>query len=86
MLHSAHHSRLFFLLTWHSGFTEQVQTTDESGQPIAYQLVGTGDFAACANSITPILNLTGPCPAPPCLFNGVHQPPTRGTFHVRRKP
>lgn len=66
----------------HSGYTELVQFIDDNGSHENYQLIGTGDFDACLISSTPLLNLSVPCTDRPCLWNGVHQPPMRGLFHV----
>ena len=63
-----------------SGYTEHVQATTEDGTTEDYQLIGTGSFDACVTSSIPLLNLSAPCPNPPCLFSGVHQPPMRGYF------
>lgn len=37
-------------------------------------LRGTGDFAACIKTLSPLLNKEAPCPDQPCLFAGVHAP------------
>ena len=37
-------------------------------------LIGTGKFAECISSSTPLLNKTAICNDPPCLLNGQHVP------------
>lgn len=37
-------------------------------------LQGTGDFAECLHTLSPLLNKEAPCPDAPCLFAGVHVP------------
>jgi Golgi apyrase len=37
-------------------------------------LIGTGKFAECISSTTPLLNKTAICDDPPCLLNGQHVP------------
>jgi Golgi nucleoside diphosphatase len=38
------------------------------------EIEGTGDFLACMDRITPILNKNLKCHENPCLFNGLHAP------------
>ena len=58
----------------HRGFSTNTFIVAQDGQPMVFQLTGTGSFDECLDSMKPLLNKQIPCPDDPCLLNGVHAP------------
>lgn len=41
---------------------------------------GSGEVLACLELLQSLINVSAPCPVPPCSFEGAYQPPLRGHF------
>lgn len=56
----------------------------EDEKSVKHYFKGTGSYNECRSALTPLLNLTVPCPQEPCSMNGVSQPlidHTRSSFY-----